>query len=171
VKVNKTRTKNMGDCSPDILDTEEEGGRNEEYEEEGEKEEDPEEEQEEEEQKCSNFKDEGELEDDEPDYDPWSPSGKEVGKDIKKPYMKQVQRFMDKGKTQTFAEDATFNTLLPISRRRLRRIYLQCLKWIHRIKHDTLHHKVKKTLQRFIDEDNIDFDEAAESAVEKWKFL
>jgi len=37
---NKTRTKNMGDCSPDILDTEEEGGRNEEYEEEWEKEED-----------------------------------------------------------------------------------------------------------------------------------
>ena len=28
-----------------------------------------------------------------------------------------------------------------------------------------------KTLRRFIDEDNVDFDEAAESAVKKWKFL
>ena len=37
--------------------------------------------------------------------------------------------------------------------------------------HDALHRKVKKTLQRFIDEDNMDFDEAAESAVEKRKFL
>ena len=85
--------------------------------------------------------------------------------------MKQVQRFMDKGKNQTYAEDAAFNTLLPVSRRRLRRIYLQRLKWINRIKHDALHRKVKKTLQRFIDEDNMDFDEAAESAVEKRKFL
>ena len=29
----------------------------------------------------------------EPDYDPWH---KEVGKDIKEPYRKQVQRFMDR---------------------------------------------------------------------------
>ena len=28
-----------------------------------------------------------------------------------------------------------------------------------------------KTLRRFIDEDNVDFDEVAESAVKKWKFL
>ena len=65
------------------------------------------------------------LEDDEPDYDPWSPLRKEVGKDIEEPYMKQFQRFMDKGKIQTFAENAAFITLLPLSRRRLRRIYLQ----------------------------------------------
>jgi len=162
----------MGDRSPDIFDTEEEGGRNEEYvEEEDEEELDPEEEQEEEEEKSSSSEEEEELEDDEPDYDPWSPLRKEVGKDIKEPYMKQVQRFMDKGKNQTYAEDAAFNTLLPVSRRRLRRIYLQRLKWINRIKHDALHRKVKKTLQRFIDEDNMDFDEAAESAVEKRKFL
>ena len=45
-------------------------------------------------------------------------------------------------KNQTFAEDAedaSFKTLLPMSRRNLRRIYLQRLKWIHRIKHDALH--------------------------------
>jgi len=48
VKVNKRRKKTMGDRSPDIFDTEEEGGRYKEYLEE-EEEEDPEEEQEEEE--------------------------------------------------------------------------------------------------------------------------
>ena len=31
--------------------------------------------------------------------------------------------------------------------------------------------EVMKTLQRFIDEDDMDFDEASESAVEKRKFL
>jgi len=71
-----------------------------------------EEEQEEEEEKSTNSEDEGELEYDEPDHDPWRPLRKEVGKDIEEPYMKQVQCFMDKGKNQTFAEDAAFNTLL-----------------------------------------------------------
>jgi len=132
---------------------------------------DPEEEQEEEEVKSSSSEDEGELEDDEPNYDPWSPLRKEVGKDIEDPHTKQIQRFMDKGKDQTYAEDATFKTLLPISRRRLRRFNLLRLKWIHRIKHDALHCKVKKTLQDFIDDDNVYFDEAAESEVDKQKFL
>ena len=75
------------------------------------------------------------------------------------------------GKSQNYAENAAFNALLPVSRRRLRRTYLERLKWIHRIKHDTVHRKVMKTLRRFIDEDDMDFDEAAESAVEKRKFL
>jgi len=86
VKVNKRRKKTMGDRSPDIFDPEEEGGRNEEYVEEEEEEEeelDPEEEQEEEEEKSSSSEEEEELGDDEPDYDPWSPLRKEVGKDIK----------------------------------------------------------------------------------------
>jgi len=148
----------MGDRSPSVFDTEGEGGRNEEYEEEEEEEVDPKEEQEEEEEKSSSSEDEGELVDDEANYDPWSPLRKEVEKDIEEPYMKQVQRFMDKSKNQTSTEDAAFNTLLPMSTRRLRRIYLQRLKWIHHIKHDALHRKVKKTLQRFSDEDHMDFD-------------
>ena len=69
---------------------------------------------------------------------------------------------MDRGRNQTNAEDAAFNTLLPISRRRLWRIYLQRLKWVHRIKHDALHRKVKKTFQCFIDGDDMAFDEVAD---------
>ena len=40
--------------------------------------------------------------------------------------------------------------------------------WIHSIKSDTVHRKVMKTLHIhcFIDEDDMDFDETAESAVE-----
>ena len=56
-------------------------------------------------------------------------------------------------------------------RRRLRRTYLERLKWTHHIKHDAIHRKVMKTLRRFIEEDDMDFDEAAESAVAKRKFL
>ena len=68
----------MGDRSPDIFDTEEVGGIIEEYVEE-EEELDPEKEQQEEEEKSSSSEGDGELEDDEPDYDTWSLLRKEVG--------------------------------------------------------------------------------------------
>ena len=42
---------------------------------------------------------------------------------------------------------------------------------IHRIKLERIHRKFMKTLRRFIEENDMDFDEAAESAVEKRKFL
>ena len=109
------------------------------------------------------------MDDDEPD--PWKPLREKVGEDLEESYLKEVQQFLDKGKTQDYAEIAAFNALLPVSKRRLRRTYLERLKWTHRIKHDVIHRKVMKTLRRFIEEDDMDFDEAAESAVAKRKFL
>jgi hypothetical protein len=170
VKVDeRKKIRMMDDRSPDIFDNEEE--RNEENIEEEKESEDDSEEEQEKEGDSSSSEEEGEVEDNVPDYDPWSPLRKEVGEYLKEPYMKEVQRFLDKGKTQDYAEVAAFNVLLPVSRRRLRRTYLQRLKWIHRIKHDAIHRKVMETFQRFIDEDDMDFDEAAESAVAKRKFL
>ena len=60
---------------------------------------------------------------------------------------------------------------MPVNRRRLRGTYLDRLKWTHHIKHDAIHRRVMKTLRRFIEEDDMDFDEAAESAGAKRKFL
>ena len=85
--------------------------------------------------------------------------------------MNEVQQFLKRGKAQTYAENAAFNALLPVWRGRLRRTYLKRVRWIHRIKHDTVHRKVMKTLRRFIDEYDMDFEEAAESVVKKRKFL
>ena len=48
---------------------------------------------------------------------------------------------------------------------------LERLKCIHCIKLDAVHHRVMKTLQYFIDKGDMDFDKAAESAVEKRKSL
>ena len=61
--------------------------------------------------------------------------------------------------------------LLPVSERRLPKTYLEHLKWTHHIKRDAIRRKVMKTFRRFIEEDDMDFDEAAESAVAKRKFL
>ena len=70
-------------------------------------------------------------------------------------------------KTQDYAEIAAFNALLPVSRRRLRSTYLERLKWIHGIKFDAIHRKVRKTLQRFFDEDDMDFDSRVSSGKTK----
>ena len=131
-------------------------------------EEEPEQEEEEEED-SSSCEEEEEADDDEPD--PWRLLRQNVGEDLKEPYVKEVQQFLDKGKSQEYAENAAFNILLPVSRRRLRRTYLEHLKWTHHIKQDAIHRKVTKTLRRFIEEDDMDFDEAAKLAVAKHKFL
>ena len=109
--------------------------------------------------------------DDDDEPDPRAPLREKVGEGIKESCLREVQQFLGRGKTQDYAEIAPFNTLLPVSRKRLRRTYLERLKWSHHIKFDAIHRKVMKTLRRFIEEDDMHFDEAAESAVAKRKFL
>ena len=141
--------------------------------EEQEEDEEVEEEQEEkkpEEEETSSSEEEEEADDDN-EPDPWHPLRQKVGEDIKETYLREVQQFLDRAKSQHYAENAAFNALLPVSRRRLRRTYLDRLKWTHHINHNAIHRKVMKTLRRFIEEDDMDFDETAESAVAKRKFL
>ena len=129
------------------------------------------EEEEPEEEEISSSEEEEEADDDDNEPDPWHPLRQKVGEDTKETYLREVQQFLDRGKSQHYAENAAFNALLPVSRRRLRRTYLDRLKWTHHIKHNAIHRKVMKTLRRFTEEDDMDFDEAAESAVAKRKFL
>ena len=113
----------------------------EEEEQEEEEEEEVEEEQEEEEpeeEETSSSEEEEEVDDDD-EPDPWRPLRHKVGEDIKETYLKEVQRILDRGKSQEYAENAAFNILLLVSRRRLRRTYLERLKWTPHIKHNTLH--------------------------------
>ena len=126
--------------------------------EEEQEEEEPEEEPEQKETSSSEGEEEAD-DDDEPD--PRRPLRQKVGEDLKKTYLKEVQQFLDRGKSQHYAENAFFNALLPVSRRRLRRTYLERLKWTHHVKHDAMHRKVMKTLRRFTEEDDMDFAGAA----------
>ena len=110
-------------------------------------EEEPEVEPEEEETSSSEEEEEA---DDDSEPDPGRPLRQKVGEDLKETYLKEVQQFLDRGKSQHYGENAAFNALLPTSRRRLRRTYLERLKWTHHIKHDAIHRKVMKSLRRFI---------------------
>ena len=111
-------------------------------EEEEEEDEEPEEE-EEKEGDTSSSEEEGEADDDD-EPDPLSPSCQNVREDLKEAYLKEFQQSLDRGKSQHYAENAAFNALLPVSRRRLRRTYLERLKWTHHIKHDAIHRKVMR---------------------------
>ena len=98
--------------------------------EEQEEEEEVEEEQEEEEpekEETSSSEEEEEADDDN-EPDPWLPLRQKVGESINETYLREVQQFLDRGKSQHYAENAAFNALLPVSRRRLRRTYLERLK-------------------------------------------
>ena len=95
---------------------EEEEQEEEEEVEEEQEEEEPEEEPEEEETSSSEEEEEAD-DDDEPD--PWRPLRQKVGEDLKETYLKEVQQFLDRGKSQHYAENATFNALLPVSKKRL----------------------------------------------------
>ena len=93
-------------------------------EEEVEEEEEEPEEEEEKEEDTSSSEEEGEVEgDDEPN--PWSPLRHKVGE----AYLKEVQQFLNRGKSQHCAENTAFNALLLVSRRRLRRTYLERIKY------------------------------------------
>ena len=101
--------------------------------------EEEEEEEEEEKEKDTSISEEEGEEDDDDEPDPWSLLRQKGGENLKETYLKEVQQFLDKGKSQHYAENAAFNALFPVSRRRLRRIYLKRLKWTHHIKHGPSH--------------------------------
>ena len=119
VVLGERSTRIMDDPSTDIFGPVEDNNDENVEEEEEVDEEEPEEEKEEED--SSSSKEEEEADDDEPD--PWSPLRQNVGEDLKEIYLEEVQQFLDKGKSQNYAENAAFNGLLPVSRRRLQWTY------------------------------------------------
>ena len=90
----------MDDRSTDIFDPME-GNNDDNVEEEEEVKEEPEEEQEDKEDSSSSEKEE-EADEDEPD--PGSPLRQKAGEDIKETYLKEVQQFLNKGKSRNYAQ-------------------------------------------------------------------
>ena len=75
--------------------------------------------------------------------------------------MKQVERFLDKGASKVVAKAKALNFLLPVQRRRLRRLYIHYLKWSRLLRRDPVHQEVMNTLLRFMGEESTDYEEAA----------
>ena len=111
----------------------------------------------------------GAVEDD--DTDPWDKLREEAVNDLNTAWEEQVEQYITQGLQKDDAELQASSLLLPAYRKRLRIFYLQYLKWYHVLKTDPVHKKVMTTLRRFMDDDGMDFAEAAEAAISKRKYL
>ena len=109
------------------------------------------------------------VEDD--DTDPWDKLREEAVNDLNAAWEEQVEQYITQGLQKDDAELQASSLLLPAYRKRLRIFYLQYLKWFHALKTDPVHKKVMTTLRRFMDDDGMDFAEAAEAAISKRKYL
>ena len=109
------------------------------------------------------------VEDD--DTDPWDKLREEAVNDLNTAWEEQVEQYITQGLQKDDAELQASSLLLPAYRKRLRIVYLQYLKWYHALKTDPVHKKVMTTLRWFMDDDGMDFAEAAEAAINKRKYL
>ena len=95
----------------------------------------------------------------------------EAIRDLNSVWEERVEELMMQGLPKEDAEARASNLLLPAYQKRLRTLYLHCLKWYCDLKTDPVHNKVMKTLRRFMEEDEMDYTEAAEAAIKKRKYL
>ena len=109
------------------------------------------------------------VEDD--DTDTWDKLREEAVNDLNTAWEEQVEQYITQRLQKDDAELQASTLLLPAYRRRLRIFYLQYLKWYHALKTDPVHKKVMTTLRRFMNDDEMDFAEAAEAAIDKRKYL
>ena len=76
--------------------------------------------------------------------DPWDNLHVEVKEALNSSYDKQAKRFLGKSVSEEVALAKTHNVLLPVYRKRLRRMYLHHLKWFCHLKRDPVHQEVMK---------------------------
>ena len=111
------------------------------------------------------------TDDENDDIDPWDKLREEAIIDLSSCWEDQVEQYVTQGLSKEDAEFQTSTLLLPAYRKRLRFLYLRYLKWYHVLKTDPVHKKVMTTLRSFMDDDEMDFVEAAEAAINKRKYL
>ena len=105
------------------------------------------------------------------DTDPWDKLREESVNDLNTAEEEQVEQYTMQGLLKNDAEHRASSLLLPAYRKRLRILYLDYLKWHQVLKTDPVHKQVMKTLRRFMDDDEMDYAEAAEAAINIWKYL
>ena len=153
----------VSEVQPEYPDPEEEEQEDEDEEDEVEEEE---EEEEEEEDKQDYDDDDGSVgsDEDEECENPWKKLKLEVVDALDPLLKKQVEPYLEKGASQDIAAAKAMNNLLPADRKKLRSVYLH-LKWYRCLKQDPIHRQVIKTLRKFMDEEDMDYEEASEAAV------
>jgi len=79
--------------------------------------------------------------------------------------------FYINGDSSEFARIKADNALLPVYRKELRKVFLECFQWMHAMKKDSTFQEVMQTQKELKDTEGFDWQESAELAIDKRKFL
>ena len=109
------------------------------------------------------------MEDD--DMDPWDVFRDRVKALNLKDFKVAMKTLRKEGLGKKLAQIRAYNELLPELRKALRSVYIDHLKWVHVLREDPLHKAILETRNRMMDENDMDYNEAVEAAVNQRKYL
>jgi len=111
------------------------------------------------------------MEDDLSDMDPWEVFRDRVKALNLKDFKVAMKTLRKEGVSKKLAQIQAYNEMLPELRKALRSVYIDHLKWVHVLREDPLHKAILETRNRLMDEDDMDYNEAVEAAVNQRKYL
>ena len=111
------------------------------------------------------------MEDEVSDMDPWDEFRERVKTEKLKDFKVVMKTLRKEGLGKKLAKIRAYNQILPDLQKALRQVYIEHLKWVHVLREDPLHKAILETRNRLIDEDDMDFNEAVEAAVNQRKYL
>ena len=104
------------------------------------------------------------------EYDPWAALKAEATQQSLSEFEELTQNFTAEGFDENEAKDKAYLFILPKLRKDLQNIYLERLLWLRQLKRDPIHKKIMETRDVFVNDDNFDYREALEAAIDKRKF-
>ena len=110
-------------------------------------------------------------EEEEEHVDPWSRIQNEVCNRHEARLEALINEYEQNGDSPEVARIKAENTLLPVYRKELRKVFLEFLQWMHAMKKDPTFRKVMETRQDLKDTEGYDWLESKELAIDKRKSL
>ena len=111
------------------------------------------------------------MEDEVSDMDPWDEFRKRVKALKLKDFNHVMKTLRKEGLGKKLAQIRAYNEMLPELRKALRQVYIEHLKWVHVLREDPIHEAILETRKKFQEEEDMDFNEAVEAAVNQRKYL
>ena len=107
----------------------------------------------------------------EEDIDVWSKIQDEAMKRHDEEYNELLEKHLADGDNEEVATIKAENALVPTYRKEFRQVLFEELKWIHNLKKEPIYKKIVETKNNFVLNDDYDWEEAMESAINKRKYL
>ena len=111
------------------------------------------------------------MEDDVSDMDPWEVFRDRVKALNLKDFKHLVKALRKEGLGKKLAQIQAYNEMLSELRKALRSVYIDHLQWVHVLREDPIHKAILETRNKMMDEEDMDFNEAVEAAVNQRKYL